>query len=77
MAQVTLYLDDDVQSLMDEAVKASGLSRSRWVSELIRRQVRQQWPADILAMAGSFPDFPLREDWAAAQPPDIERVSLE
>lgn len=77
MAQVTLYLDDDVQFMMDEAVKASGLSRSRWVAELIRKQVCQQWPADILAMAGSCPDFPLREDWATTQPPDIERVSLE
>ena len=77
MAQVTLYLDDDVQALMDEGARASGLSPSGWVAQLIRRQVHPQWPADILALAGNAPDFPLMEDGARSQPPDVTRIGLE
>lgn len=77
MGQVTLQLDDDVLALMDEAVKLSGVSPGRWLSDLIRKQAAQQWPADILAMAGSLPDFPLREDWSSEQTPDIDRIGIE
>lgn len=59
MSQITLYLDDATQALVDEAAKASGLSKSRWVAEAIRRYAAQEWPADCLALAGRFADFPL------------------
>lgn len=59
MSQITLYLDDATQALVDEAAQASGLSKSRWVAEAIRRYAAQEWPADCLALAGRFADFPL------------------
>ena len=36
MSQITLYLDDATQALVDQAAKANGVSKSRWVAELIR-----------------------------------------
>jgi hypothetical protein len=62
MAQITLYLDDAAQALVEQAAKAHGLSKSRWVSELIRKHAAQEWPQDCLRLAGQFPDFPLREE---------------
>ncbi len=61
MSQITLYLDPAVQALVDQAAQANGISKSRWVSELIRKYAANEWPSDCLALAGSFPDFPLRE----------------
>jgi uncharacterized protein (DUF1778 family) len=31
MPQITLYLDDATQALVERAAKANGLSKSRWV----------------------------------------------
>lgn len=49
MAQLTLYLDDATEQLMEEAISASGVSRSRWGAELIREKLAQQWPEEVLA----------------------------
>lgn len=72
MSQITLYLDDATQALVDQAAQANGMSKSRWVADIIRKYAAHEWPADCLALAGQFPDFPLHED-AAAQPLDLPR----
>lgn len=59
MSQITLYLDDDTQAVLTQAAQAHGVSKSRWVAEAIRKQAAQEWPADCLALAGQFADFPL------------------
>ncbi|MBK6614005.1 CopG family transcriptional regulator [Ottowia sp.] len=62
MSQITLYLDDATQVMVDQAAQASGLSKSRWVAEIIRKYASHEWPQDCLNLAGRFADFPLRED---------------
>jgi hypothetical protein len=59
MSQITLYLDDATQALVDQAAKAHGVSKSRWVADIIRKYAAHEWPQDCLALAGRFPDFPL------------------
>ena len=77
MPQITLYLDDATQTLVDQAAVANGISKSRWVAEAIRRYAAQEWPQGCLNLAGSFPDFPLVGDSANhAQPADTRRVSF-
>jgi predicted transcriptional regulator len=75
MSQITLYLDDATQTLVDEAAQASGLSKSRWVAEAIRKYAAHEWPEDCLALAGRFTDFPLRED-ASATAADTPRLGF-
>lgn len=62
MSQITLYLDDATEALVTRAAQASGMSKSRWVAELIRQHAHDVWPADCMQLAGAFPDFPLREE---------------
>jgi hypothetical protein len=61
MPKITLYLDDATQALVEQAAKARGLSKSRWVANIIRKHVAQEWPQDCMALPGRFKDFPLRE----------------
>jgi len=72
MSQITLYLDDATQALVDQAAQANGVSKSRWVADIIRKYAAHEWPADCIGLAGQFPDFPMREE-AAAQPVDLPR----
>jgi hypothetical protein len=76
MSQITLYLDDATQALVDQAARAHGLSKSRWVADIIRKYAAHEWPQDCLALAGRFADFPLHEDNPAAQPADVPRLSF-
>jgi len=76
MGQITLYLDDVTQALVDKAAKANGVSRSRWVADMLKSYAAQDWPKECLALAGRFPDFPLREDHDSNQPADTARVGF-
>lgn len=67
MSPITLYLDDATQALVEQAARAHGLSKSRWVADIIRKYATHEWSQDCLALAGRFADFPLREDNPAAQ----------
>ena len=73
MSQITLYLDDATQALVEQAAKANGVSKSRWVADIIRTYASHDWPQDCLALAGRFADFPLREDAPAMQGEDVPR----
>ena len=61
MSQITLYLDEATQALVEQAAKAHGVSKSRWVAELIRKHAAHEWPHGCLALAGRLADFPLRD----------------
>lgn len=76
MSQITLYLDDATQALVDQASQASGLSKSRWVAEIIRKYAAHEWPQDCLALAGRFTDFPLREESPTPMPADVPRLGF-
>ena len=77
MPQITLYLDDATQALVDQAAEANGISKSRWVAEAIRRYAAHEWPQGCLNLAGSFPDYPFVGNRAKpAQPSDAPRVTF-
>ena len=69
MSRVNLYLDDETDRALSEAASRSGMSRSPWESQLIRRHAQGKWPQECLALAGAFPDFPLSEPRAQASQP--------
>lgn len=77
MSQITLYLDDATQALVDQAALANGMSKSRWVAEIIRKYAVHEWPKDCLALAGRFADFPLRAaDSGRDVPADVPRLNF-
>lgn len=73
MSQITLYLDDATQALVTQAAQANGVSKSRWVADIIRKYAAREWPQDCLALAGQFADFPLREAHPTTLPSDVPR----
>lgn len=53
-----------------------GLSKSRWVTDIIRKYTAHEWPQDCLALAGRFTDFPFCNDSSAMLPDDAPRISF-
>ena len=56
MAQLALYIDEQLAERLDKAVKASGKSKSKWVSEAIESVLKNQWPVGFFELAGSWDD---------------------
>lgn len=76
MSQITLYLDDATQALVEQAAQANGVSKSRWVADIIRKYSANEWPKDCLSLAGRFADFPLREDSPVTTAEDVPRLGF-
>jgi len=76
MGQVTIYLDDEIERKMNEAVKSSHMSKSKWIAQLVQEKVVDEWPQSVAEMAGSWDDFPSLEDIRLVPIPDIQRGQL-
>jgi hypothetical protein len=76
MGQVTIYLDEDTAKLMEAAANSAGISKSKWVAELIRAKASQDWPAFVRELAGAWPDMPLAEEIRSGQRKDAKRERL-
>lgn len=76
MGQVTIYLDDEIERKMNEAVKSAHVSKSKWIAQLVQEKVATDWPHSIVEMAGSWNDFPSLEDIRQAQKTDVQREQL-
>jgi hypothetical protein len=73
MAQITLYVDERTQARLRDAAAQRGVSQSQFVAELIRRATDDVWPADVIALAGALPDFPLADELRAGLAPEADR----
>jgi hypothetical protein len=73
MAQITLYLDDALQQRLKASASRRQLSQSQFVAQLIRQAVDDQWPQDVLALAGAVPDFPQADALREPAGADVRR----
>jgi hypothetical protein len=62
MARITVTLDGDVVALVDGIPRKGGLSRSQWLAETVKREVRREWPTAVTELVGAWPDFSSAED---------------
>lgn len=66
MAQVTIYLPDDVARDVRARAKRAGMSLSAYITALASREKRtpaEEWPKDFLKLLGSWEGaFPIPDD---------------
>jgi predicted transcriptional regulator len=56
MAQMAIYIDNQLAERLEKAVKASGKSKSKWVAEAIRNSLQDEWPEGFFELAGKWED---------------------
>jgi len=76
MGQVTIYLDPETEKKMQAMVKESGISKSKWIANLIREKATDVWPENIKQLAGAWKDLPMAEEIRKELGQDLERDSL-
>ena len=62
MAQLHCSVDEATAARLAEEARKRGLSLSRYLAEIVRRELPEQWPEDYLhAVVGSCASFPIKE----------------
>ena len=77
MAQLTIYLPNDIESKARKAAKAKGKSVSRWIADQVVHSLEDTWPKAVLDAAGAFPDFPTLEEIRKGYGKDLPREPLK
>jgi len=73
MGQVTIYLEDEIEKKMKIAVDSSHLSKSKWIANIIKEKVTDEWPESISALSGAWKDIPTVEEMRLANGTDVKR----
>lgn len=73
MGQVTIYLEEEVETKIIKAAESANLSKSEWIAQLIQEKIAREWPQSVVDMAGSWNDFPEADELRANQGQDAAR----
>lgn len=76
MSHLTLHLPDEVREKVRRAADSAGVSQSKWVAELIKKEFSDAWPQEILDLAGAWPDAPTAEELRADLGEDVLREAF-
>ena len=76
MSQVTIYLDENTDKRLREAVAQSGLSKSQWITQLIKEKTATEWPDVVREMVGEWQDVPEQEKIRDTEGKDLPRETL-
>jgi len=76
MGQVTIYLDDETENKMIASAQVMNLSKSKWIANVIREKLVDDWPDTVRELPGSWKDFPTLEELRAGTGADSERETL-
>ena len=76
MGQVTIYLDSETEKKLLNIVKKSGVSKSKWIADLIKEKTARTWPDHIFDLAGAWKDLPTVEEIREDMGVDTKRDSI-
>ena len=62
MAQITIYIDNNLEERIKEIAKNTGQSISKYISSAIVQKLNNSWNEDIKNLSGSWSDFPTLEE---------------
>ena len=76
MGQVTIYLDNELESKVQQLTKSMHISKSKWVADLIKEKIADEWPESVKKLAGAWTDLPSAEEIREGLDEDIKREGL-
>jgi len=76
MGQVTIYLDSETEKKMLKTTQKMGISKSKWIAELIREKTTTTWPDEIIKLSGAWKDLPSAENIREKMGKDADREPI-
>ena len=76
MAQVTIYLPDQILKKINSLAKKEALSVSSWIKNKIVGSIEDVWPGDYFEVFGSLKDSDLKRHEQLEYSQDTKKVRL-
>ena len=76
MAQVTIYIPNDLESKIKAMSSSLNVSISKFISTILEQKVQNEWTGASRKLAGSWDDFPTLEEIRANQSKDVQREAF-
>ena len=76
MGQITIYIDSETEKRLSSVIKNGGVSKSRWIADLIKEKVATSWPENIVTLAGAWSDLPTSDEIRQGLGEDVKREPL-
>ena len=76
MAQITIYLPDEIEAAARKAAEERRTSVSRWIAEQITGNLSSTWPVPVLRAFGAFTEFPEAKELRRGYGKDTPREPL-
>ena len=73
MAQVTIYMNRDLEAQIKGMASALNLSISKFISNTLEEKVHNEWNPRAKELAGSWSDFPTLAEIRQSHTKDIKR----
>jgi hypothetical protein len=76
MGQITIYLNNELESKVKEISKSLGTSISKYVASLLEKNIHSNWDPKTKELPGSWDDFPTIEEIRKNSTADVEREAF-
>ena len=76
MAQLTIYLNKDLELAVRNRARKTHETVSRWIARAVEKQISEEWPMEVHDLAGSWKDFPEVEELRSEGGTDIKREAF-
>lgn len=77
MSQITIYLENEIEQKVRAAAKASQLSVSKFITNVLKEKTATEWPQDVIKLAGCWKDdFPSLQEIRSNRSDDAPREIL-
>ena len=62
MAQITIYIPNDLEVEVKSMAKSLNISMSKFISKMLEQKVKNEWSTETEDLAGAWNDFPSLEE---------------
>lgn len=77
MAQVTIYMDNNLEEKVKKLAKSTGTSISKFISNILEQKVKTSWDDSVRELSGSWrDDTAFNEDIKSYKTTDVKREEL-
>ncbi len=76
MAQITIYINNDLESKVKEIANSLDTSISKYISTVLEKNISNDWNPKTKELVGSWSDFPTIEEIRHDNTPDIKREAF-
>ena len=73
MAQITIYINNELESKVKKIANSMNISISKYISTIVEKNIQDSWNPKVKKLAGSWSNFPTIDEIRSNSAKDIKR----